>query len=319
MDIIDISSFTEEEAKQKAKAAAPVIEPAALEENPEPVKMEIPEPGINLAPQIVTAPGVIETQKAEPLKPEPEEMTAEEARKLAEKNASMLVNVTDLLVSRLCSLLSGEDHERYKLHKLEKEEYKEAAAAYFESVKTKVSPALIFFTSTFTIFSGILFKAWGDRQRKIKDSDQKKKIEETAATLERERQAAREAAPKVPEATGERPQEKLKETNKEVRKVARIYKEEVPEAMESRSNFEIFTKDDKPAGVSTKWNDKVIGYYKRSAENARLTYEEVLKEGTKPSPLLSRLILADIEKQKPWRIINKELRHYIKKLPSFED
>lgn len=319
MDFIDISSFTEAEAKETAKAANTTItaEPTA----PEAERLAIPEPGtepgaepISLKPQTVAAP-VVETKKEE-LKAAEQEPTPEERRKLAEKNAEMFVNLTDLVVSRLCSVLSGEDHERYKLHKIEKEEYKTAAAAYFETIKTQISPALVFFASTLTIFSGILIKAWGDRNRKIKERETAKKIEqERAAHLEQERTATREAAPQVRETEDQR----APAIDKEVRKTAKIYKEEVPEAIENRSNFEIFTADDKPGGVSSKWDDKIIGYYKKNADNERLKYEDVLKEGTKPSVLLERLIKAEIEKGKEWRIINKELRHYLKNLPSFDD
>lgn len=314
--MIDISQFTEEEVKEQVKQAAPPAEIPAPGEQPG--RLEIPQeqPPI-LAPETVAPPTTGPAPKPEP--EQKDEPTPEEKRKLAEKNASMLVNVTDLLVSRLCSLLSGEDHERYKLHKIEKEEYKEAAAAYFETLKTKVSPALIFFTSTLTIFSGILFKAWGDRKRKIKER-------ETAAKLEAERKAAQEQRTiptgppaQEPRPTTTEPPAKVIRIEKGVRKAAIIYKEEVPEAMEARSNFEIFTEADRPEGVSSKWDDKIIGYYKKSAENERLKYEDVLKDGSRPSPLLERLIFAELQKGKEWRLINKELRHYIKSLPSFDD
>ena len=102
--------------------------------------------------EIPTAPAkeeIISTPEEENIKTEP---TEEEKKSLSERNASMYVNLIDLVVSRGCALITGESHERYKLSKSESEEYKKVSADYFYTINAQVSPALVFMFSS----SGVL-------------------------------------------------------------------------------------------------------------------------------------------------------------------
>ena len=299
-------------------------------------KIEIPEQATTGTPQsdsnffeIPTAPPKENVIEAEPeqvnIKPEP---TEEEKKTLAERNASMYVNLIDLVVSRGCALLTGETHERYKLSKSESDEYKKVSADYFYTINAQVSPALVFMVSTLTIFSSICFRAFADYKSKVKkkkaekEAEQKQKEAEIKA-LEMQRQFNEIAIQQQTQAQQVEPiyinQSLPMEEEPPTRKAPKVYKEEIIEAMEERSNFEIYTEKDK-AENSKNWKDELIGKYKRSAANDRLTYDECLKaNNNKPSEFIERIIKQYLEQGDSWKEINLKIRRFLRTLKSMTD
>lgn len=253
-------------------------------------------------------------------KPEP---TEAERKDLAARNAAMYVTLVDLLVSRGASLFTGQEIERYKLSKSEKEEYTKVSAEYFFTINAKVSPAAVFLVSTLTIFSSIFFRAWADWKAKKKKIEDERKAKERAAAAEaeeRERQQQQQQA--AAEAARQQPQQqflKVEKTPEPERKKPLYYKEEFPEAKNERSNFEIYTQKDKTENSKT-WNDALIGKYKRSPTNDRWTYEECLKaQENEPSPIIKMMIDQKQTEGKTWKDINLEIRKFLKGLPTMGD
>jgi hypothetical protein len=259
--------------------------------------------------EATAAPEKIEQQKAE--------ATEAEKKDLASRNAAMYVSLVDLIVCRGCNLLTGEDSERYKLTKSEKEEYTKVSAEYFYTIDAKVSPALVFMVSTFTIFSAILFRCYGDYKAKVKrekEAAERKKREiaaaeaAAAAIVQTAPQALKIIPLKVEEYKPTEPPARTKEIT--------IYKEEIKEALTSRSNFEIYTEEDKKEGSKT-WKDALLGKYKNTPSNDRQTYEECLKaENNTPSEIPARMIQQMREAGESWKTINLKIRKYLKSLPT---
>lgn len=280
--------------------------------------------------EIPTAPAPISEDTTESqaeqidAKPEP---TEAEKKDLAARNAAMYVTLLDLLVSRGCSLLTSADIERYKLSKSEKEEYTKVSAEYFYTINAQVSPGAVFLVSTLTIFSSIFFRAWVDyKAKKKKQEDEKKAKEraEKAAAEEYERQQQQQAAA---EAAAQQQQQQQQQFIKfepkpepiQEKKKPLYYRDEFQEAKNERSNFEIYSAEDKPENSKT-WVDVLIGKYKRSPTNDRWTYEECLKaEDNEPSAIIKMMIEQKRTEGKTWKDINLELRKFLKSLPSFLD
>ena len=262
------------------------------------------------------------TKQAEEIGEKTEEIEdPEELKRLAERNAKNIVNLTDLLVSRACSLISGEKPSRYKLEKVEKEEYIETAAAYFETIKTKISPATVFVMSTITIFSSILFRAFQDWKTNKKAKEQEQKLKEAS-----ERGSLQRAAAKVVQMEPKSESMQVDEIKIPEVKKPKIYFEEVPEARAERGNFEIYLPTDKPK-KGNRWKDELLGMYKRSKDNDRYTYEEALKKGSRPSPIVKnmidqRLLEAQFKKKDgsiDWPLINKDIRNILREFPKMNE
>jgi len=304
-----------------------------LNQTPEPIQSTIEKPIIekqndNIGDflEIPTAPAPIEDTQAQPeqidAKPEP---TEAEKKDLAGRNAAMYVTLVDLLVSRGCSLLTSADIERYKLSKSEKEEYTKVSAEYFYTINATVSPAAVFLVSTLTIFSSIFSRAWMDfKAKKKKQQDEKKAKEraEAAEAEERNRQQQQEQA--AAEAAQQQQQQqqfiRFEPKPEPIQKQKPLYyRDEFQEAKNERSNFEIYSAEDKPENSKT-WTDVLIGKYKRSPTNDRWTYEECLKaEDNEPSAIIKMMIGQKRTEGKTWKDINLELRKFLKSLPSFAD
>lgn len=278
-------------------------------------------PTVEAPKEIIAAPEELKDAKAE--------LSETEKKDLASRNAAMYVNLIDLIVSRGCMLLTGAEVDRYKLTKSEKEEYTKVSADYFYTINAQVSPALVFMVSTLTIFSSILFRAYGDFKAKTqkekadaerKQKEAKAKAEAEAEQLNRDERERTAAAT----ATAELKQPKEIKLETPAKKTPKIYKEEIPEAKNARSNFEIYSIEDKKTDSKT-WNDNLIGKYKRSQTNDRWTYEECLKANDNtPSEFCIRYITQHREAHKAegkeikesWKNINLELRRILKNLPS---
>ena len=278
--------------------------------------------------EIPTAPAkdeIISTPEEENIKTEP---TEEEKKSLSERNASMYVNLIDLVVSRGCALITGESHERYKLSKSESEEYKKVSADYFYTINAQVSPALVFMVSTLTIFSSICFRAFADYKNKVrrkkaeKEAEEKQKEAELKA-IEMQRQfneiAIQQQTTPAPIETIYINQSIPIQEEHPTRKTPKVFKEEIPEAMEERSNFEIYTETDK-AENSKNWKDELLGKYKRSAQNDRWTYDECLKANNNtPSEFINRLITQYKTQGDSWKDINLKIRRFLRSLKSMTD
>jgi hypothetical protein len=253
------------------------------------------------------------------VKPEP---TEAERKDLAARNAAMYVTLVDLLVSRGCSLFTGSEIERYKLSKSEKEEYTKVSAEYFFTINAQVSPAAVFLVSTLTIFSSIFFRAWIDWKTKKKKQEDEKKAKERAAAAEAEERNRQEQQQQAAAEAAKEPQKqflKVEKAPEPERKKPLYYKEEFTECKNERSNFEIYSENDKPENSKT-WNDSLIGKYKRSPTNDRWTYEECLKaQDNEPSAIIKMMIGQKQTEGKTWKDINLELRKFLKSLPSFTD
>jgi hypothetical protein len=259
------------------------------------------------------------------VKPEP---TEAERKDLAARNAAMYVTLVDLLVSRGCSLFTGSEIERYKLSKSEKEEYTKVSAEYFFTINAQVSPAAVFLVSTLTIFSSIFFRAWMDFKTKKKKQQDEKKAKERAEAAEAEernrqqQQQEQDAAEAAQQQQQQQPQQFIRFEPKPEppqKQKPLYYRDEFHEAKNQRSNFEIYSAEDKPENSKT-WIDVLIGKYKRSATNDRWTYEECLKaEDNEPSAIIKMMIGQKQTEGKTWKDINLELRKFLKSLPSFAD
>jgi hypothetical protein len=267
------------------------------------------------APVMDTEPSQEQTN----VKPEP---TEAERKDLAARNAAMYVTLVDLLVSRGCSLFTGSEIERYKLSKSEKEEYTKVSAEYFFTINAQVSPAAVFLVSTLTIFSSIFFRAWIDWKTKKKKQEDEKKAKERAAAAEAEERNRQEQQQQAAAEAAKEPQKqflKVEKAPEPERKKPLYYKEEFTECKNERSNFEIYSENDKPENSKT-WNDSLIGKYKRSPTNDRWTYEECLKaQDNEPSAIIKMMIGQKQTEGKTWKDINLELRKFLKSLPSFTE
>lgn len=278
--------------------------------------------------EIPTAPAKEEiesTPETEKVKPE---LSEEDKKTLSERNATMYVNLIDLVVSRGCALITGESHERYKLSKSESEEYKKVSADYFYTINAQVSPALVFMVSTLTIFSSICFRAFADYKNKVrkkkaeKEAEEKQKEAEIKA-LEMQRQFNEIAIQQQAQPQQVEPiyikQSLPMEEEPPTRKAPKVFKEEIPEAIEERSNFEIYTETDKAEG-SKNWKDDLMGKYKRSAQNDRWTYDECLKANNNtPSEFINRLITQYKTQGDSWKEINLKIRRFLRSLKSMTD
>lgn len=101
----------------------------------------------------------VETQKETPKK----------IKKVASnKGAEMLVSVTDMLVSKICSAISGNDSDNYRLREKERKEQIEVTSAYLEIQEYNVSPTTIFAISTIAIFGTTIFAAFKDKKENDK-------------------------------------------------------------------------------------------------------------------------------------------------------
>ena len=302
-NLINLEDYNPEALK--IQEAAPQELPTAETDFLEIPTAEAPGEASNAAPE------KIEQQKAE--------ATEAEKKDLASRNAAMYVSLLDLIVCRGCNLITGEDTERYKLTKSEKEEYTKVSAEYFYTIDAKVSPALVFMVSTFTIFSAILFRCYGDYKAKVK------REKEAAERKKREKEAAEAAAAAAAAAAVTLPTLKISPLKVEEYKPeappARtkeivIYKEEIKEALTSRSNFEIYTEEDKKEGSKT-WKDALLGKYKNTPGNDRQTYEECLKaENNTPTEIPARMIEQMRAAGESWKTINLKIRKYLKSLPT---
>jgi len=302
-----------------------------LNQTPEPIQAPIIEKqndNIGDFLEIPTAPAPIEDTQAQTeqinAKPEP---TEAEKKDLDGRNAAMYVTLVDLLVSRGCSLLTSADIERYKLSKSEKEEYTKVSAEYFYTINAQVSPAAVFIVSTLTIFSSIFFRAWIDFKTKKKKQQDEKKAKERAEAAEaeernRQQQQQEQAAAEAAQQQQQHQQQFIRfEPKPEPPQKPKplYYRDEFHEAKNQRSNFEIYSAEDKPEASKT-WTDVLIGKYKRSATNDRWTYEECLKaEDNEPSAIIKMMIGQKRTEGKTWKDINLELRKFLKSLPSFAD
>jgi hypothetical protein len=280
----------------------------------EPEKIEIEFLEIPTAPEPEP-----EKEKEEKLEKVEEEKSEAEKKALAVRNATMYVTLVDLIVSRGCSLIAGGEIERYKLSKSEKEEYSKVSEEYFLTINANVSPAAVFIVSTLTIFSSIFFRAFLDYKAKKKKKEDEEKRE---ADQKRAAAAAAAAAAKTELENKQRDTEPTKtisilKAEKTEQEKPKYYKEEILEAKNSRSNFEIYQEKDKPENSKT-WTDSLIGKYKRSPENDRWTYEECLKaQDNEPTEIVKMLINQKLSLQKSWKDINLEIRKFLKSLPSF--
>lgn len=270
------------------------------------------------APQLKEEPVILENTQTE--KPE---LSEEEQRKVSERTARMFVNLSDVIVSRVCDIITGEGIERYKMSKIEREDLTEATTEYFVSTKAQASPVVIFSITAITIFSGIFMRAYADYKKKKKEEQKKADQERQLKIIEKQKEEERQNLNILP-AQAQTSQIRIIQeapAQKEDRNIIKIHKEEVPEALSKRSNFKIYTEADRPQNANaTKFNDEVIGRYAYNSQGERYTIEECLKsDDSKPSPLLERMILQYLKRGTEQRIINKELRHYLKNLPSFDE
>lgn len=252
-------------------------------------------------------------------KPEP---TEAERKDLAARNAAMYVTLVDLLVSRGAALFTGQEIERYKLSKSEKEEYTKVSAEYFFTINAQVSPAAVFIVSTLTIFSSIFFRAWADWKAKKKKIEDEKKARERAEAAEAEERKRQEQQQQAAAEAAKEPQQqflKVEKAPEPERKKPIYYKEEFTEAKNERSNFEIYSEKDKPENSKT-WKDALIGKYKRSPTNDRWTYDECLKaQDNEPTAIIKMMIGQKQTEGKTWKDINLEIRKFLRGLPSMND
>lgn len=237
------------------------------------------------------------------------------SRREAENTAKAYVNTLDFLVSRLCSIMSGESFSRYQLTKEEKKHYEEASADFFELERLKVSPKWLFLSSTITVFSSIIFLAYKDRKKKkaeeasaaLLKQKAEKAAEEKSRQIQRNRNKERSKKALSYQPPKERARTKEEVKTKTVTPLT-VYREDVPEAISGRANFEIYAPGDKMGDFN------LLGKYKRNAENDRLKYEEA-NRGEEPSPyvlgLLENLKNKGLAKAK----INKIIREHIRSLP----
>lgn len=95
--------------------------------------------------------------------------TPKKIKKVASnKGAEMLVSVTDMLVSKICSAISGNDSDNYRLREKERKEQIEVTTAYLEIQEYDVSPTTIFAISTIAIFGTTIFMAFKDKKENDK-------------------------------------------------------------------------------------------------------------------------------------------------------
>ena len=270
------------------------------------------------APQLKEDPVILENTQTE--KPE---LSEEEQRKVSERTARMFVNLSDVIVSRVCDIITGEGIERYKMSKIEREDLTEATTEYFVSTKAQASPVVIFSITAITIFSGIFMRAYADYKKKKKEEQKKADQERQLKIIERQKEEERQNLNILPMQAQTSEIRIIQEAPapKEDRNIVKIHREEIPEAINKRSNFKIYTEADRPQNANaTKFNDEVIGRYAYNSQGERYTIEECLKaDDSKPSPLLERMILQYLKRGTEQRIINKELRQYLKNLPSFDE
>lgn len=225
--------------------------------------------------------------------------------KKAESSARMLTKMADIFIKYTGHFITGEPVSKYALHKLDREELQETTTEFFKIKQFALSPEYAFFTAIIMIVSSSFMKIYKDYKDKSK--------EEKKSTEEQERKKAAEiAAVEIEKKDEQQPDFMVEEKVKPERQLP--FFEEIPEAVNSRSNFNVYTEEDRPE-QGKKWSDDLIGLYKKSPENDRLTYEECLSANDKPSAFVRRLIEILDNKGKSSSDRNRHIRKYLSKLP----
>ena len=300
-----IQAITPAETLQTQNPAAEAVEVAVTTDD----FLKIP---TATAPEATEKPTEKKTEQGQ-------ELTEAERKDMAGRNARMYVNLIDLIVSRGCTLLTGGEAERYKLSKTEREEYTQASADYFYTINAKVSPALVFMVTTMTIFSSIFFRAYADYKTKKRNEKQESERKEREAADAKREAAAREAEKRQqqerkPAPTVTTVEAEEKEPPAPKKKEVKIYREDIPEAMNKRNNFEIYGPEDRPTELKG-WKDALIGKYKRAPNGDRWTYDECLKAADNtPSDFIKMTIQQYKEAGENWKEINLKIRRFLREL-----
>lgn len=107
-------------------------------------------------------------EKAEKIDREytPPKETVKQVRAVSSATAKTFSWLLNYIVPSLCSAISGDDRERYKMSDKDQKEYDELCQYYFESTGNLPSPTIIFYIATASFVGGAFIKSFGDRKRK---------------------------------------------------------------------------------------------------------------------------------------------------------
>ncbi len=300
----EIEEATEEATEEKAEEPQKREQEQAKEEPTNPPPKASPKAS---ALEIVKPPSQSGKKKQEP--PKEGERPAV-SRREAETTAEAFTSFLNFVVSRGCAMFSGLDPERYEMQDKEKKAYIKTATDFFELERIKVSPKVLFLTSTLTIFSGIFYLAYKDyqREKKKKEEQELQKLAAEKAAKAKIRKLQTKAAPlKIERAKPK--EEPITAPKKKEEEEPLIYWDDVPEAVEGRANFEIYEEDATDMGGLP-----LTGHYRRSSKNKRLKQEDALKADP-PSPYVAGMIRTYRKKRFPTAQISKLIREHLKTLP----
>ena len=115
--------------------------------------------------------------------------------------ADMWVGTMNMAVSSVCSVISGEEKEKFKLSETEQMEYKQVSEAYFKTVDYELSPGTLFAVSSLTIFGGSIAGAVSIKREKIKAQ---KALQAEKASAAKDMELLRRHLSKLPPIGGDR-------------------------------------------------------------------------------------------------------------------
>lgn len=88
------------------------------------------------------------------------------------QGAFMITTTLDIAISKICSMFSGMEDDRYRLTEKQAKEHREVTAAYLEAMEINVSPTTIFVIITIALFGSSIFKAFQDKKQMQEEQDE---------------------------------------------------------------------------------------------------------------------------------------------------
>jgi hypothetical protein len=96
----------------------------------------------------------------------PPKETVKQVRAVSSATSKTFSWLLNYIVPSLCSAISGEDKEKYKMPDKDAKEYEELCSYYFEATGNLPSPSIIFYIATAAFVGGAFIKSFSDRKKR---------------------------------------------------------------------------------------------------------------------------------------------------------